>query len=160
VSAQPLAFYVALSLLAGVFIPIMAALSGGMSRAVGNAQIASLLVVTGAFLMVLAFTLATASGGFSMARLAHATPLQLASGFAMAFYLLSITYLAPRFGVGNAVMLVVAGQIASSAVIDHFGLFGAPHKPIDLLRAAGLAIMVTGVVIAQVAANGAKPLPH
>ena len=151
-----IAFYTALSLLAGVLIPIMAALSGAMGRGFGNAQIASLLVITGAFLMVLAFTLATAAHGFSWERLASATPLQLVSGFAMAFYLLSITYLAPRFGVGNAVMLVVAGQIASSALIDHFGLFGAPHKPIDLMRAAGLAIMVAGVVIAQLAANGAR----
>ena len=85
--------------------------------------------------------------------LKSATPLQLVAGFGMAFYLLSITFLAPRFGVGNAVMLVVAGQIVSSAMIDHFGLFGAPHRPIDLMRASGLAIMVVGVVIAQLAAN-------
>lgn len=156
-SGQPIAFYVALSLLAGVLIPIMAALSGAMGRTFSNPQIASLLVVTGAFLMVLAFTLATAGQGFAWSRVAEATPLQLASGFAMAFYLLSITYLAPRFGVGNAVMLVVAGQIASAAVIDHFGLFGAPHKPIDFLRAAGLVIMVVGVVIAQTAASAARP---
>lgn len=158
-SGQPIAFYVALSLLAGVLIPIMAALSGAMGRTFGNPQVASLLVVTGAFLMVLAFSLATGAQGFDWGRLTQATPLQVASGFAMAFYLLSITYLAPRFGVGNAVMLVVAGQIASSAVIDHFGLFGAPHKPIDLMRAAGLVIMVIGVVITQTAANR-TPVEH
>ncbi|MCR6645111.1 MAG: DMT family transporter [Terricaulis sp.] len=155
-SGQTLSFYITLSLLAGVLIPIMAALSGAMGRTLGNAQIAALIVVTGAFLMVLAFTLATAGQGFDWRRLASASPLQLVSGFAMAFYLLSITYLAPRFGVGNAVMLVVAGQIASAAVIDHFGLFGAPHKPIDFMRAAGLVIMVAGVVIAQTAANNIK----
>src|SRR5690606_15477506 len=85
-SGQPIAFYIALSLFAGVLIPIMAALSGAMGRALGNAQIASLLVITGAFLMVLAFTLATAGQGFSWARLSDATPLQLVSGLAMAFY--------------------------------------------------------------------------
>ncbi|MBI3437475.1 MAG: DMT family transporter [Proteobacteria bacterium] len=74
------------------------------------------------------------------------------AGFGIAFYIISITYVAPRFGVGNAVMLVVAAQIASSAVIDQFGLFGAPQKPIDALRVIGLAIMVVGVVIAQYAA--------
>ncbi len=158
-SGQTLAFYIALSLLAGVLIPIMAALSGAMGRTLGNPQIAALLVVAGAFLMVLAFTLATAGQGFEWSRLAQAKPLQIVSGFAMAFYLLSITYLAPRFGVGNAVMLVVAGQIASAAVIDHFGLFGAPHKPIDFMRAAGLAIMVAGVVIAQMAANRTPAAP-
>ena len=54
-------------------------------------------------------------------------------------------------------MFVLGGQIISSALIDHFGLFGAPHKPVDLLRAAGLIIMAIGIVIAQVAANNARP---
>jgi bacterial/archaeal transporter family-2 protein len=156
-SGQPVAFYAALALLAGVLIPIMAALSGAMGRTLGNPSAAALIVSGGAFLMVLAYTLANGGAHFSLASLQRATPLQLVSGFAMAFYVLSIVYLAPRFGVGNAVMLVVAAQIASSAAIDHFGLFGAPQKPIDALRAGGLAIMVVGVVIAQLAANGAKP---
>lgn len=156
-NGQPIAFYAALSVVAGVLIPIMAALSGAMGRAFGNPQAASLIVVAGAFAMVLAFTLATGGAAFDWRQLKTATPLQLVAGFGMAFYLLSITYLAPRFGVGNAVMLVVAGQIVSSALIDHFGLFGAPHKPIDLMRATGLAIMTVGVVIAQLAANNAKP---
>jgi transporter family-2 protein len=55
-------------------------------------------------------------------------------------------------------MFVLAGQIISSAVIDHFGLFGAPLKPIDTLRAAGLVIMATGIVIAQIAANSTRPV--
>jgi transporter family-2 protein len=158
-SSQPVAFYAALALFAGVLIPIMAALSGAMGRAFGNPSLAALLVTGGAFLAVLAFTVATGSARWPENLLHAATPLQLAAGLGMAFYVISITYLAPRFGVGNAVMLVVAAQIASSAAIDHFGLFGAPQRPIDWLRAAGLAIMVVGVVIAQAAANGAKPLP-
>jgi transporter family-2 protein len=55
---------------------------------------------------------------------------------------------------------VLVGQLISSAAIDNFGLFGAPHKPIDALRALGIAIMVAGVVIAQLAANNAKVAPH
>lgn len=156
-TGQPVAFYAALALLAGVLIPIMAALSGAMGRTLGNPSAAALIVSGGAFLMVLAYTMANGGATLSFASLSQATPMQLVSGFAMAFYVLSIIYLAPRFGVGNAVMLVVAAQIASSAAIDHFGLFGAPHKPLDLLRATGLAIMVAGVVIAQLAANNAKP---
>lgn len=152
-NTQTLAFYAALSIVAGVLIPIMAALSGAMGRTFDNPQIAALIVVGGAFAMVAAFTLATGGAAFDWRMLKQASALQLVAGFGMAFYLLSITFLAPRFGVGNAVMLVVAGQIASSALIDHFGLFGAPHKPMDVMRASGLAIMVIGVIIAQMAAN-------
>jgi transporter family-2 protein len=157
VSTQTLLGYGALALLAGILIPIMAALSGALGRTWDNPQAASLIVVGGGFAIVLAFTLLSGGANFSLAQLKQATPLQLVAGAGMAFYLLSITYLAPRFGVGNAVMLVVAGQIVSSALIDHFALFGAPHKPIDAMRALGLAVMTVGVVIAQMAANNAKP---
>jgi transporter family-2 protein len=156
-NTSSLAFYAALALAAGAFIPAMAALSGAMGRTLGSPWIASVIVVGGAFVMVLAYALLNDGLKFAPGALTQITPLQALSGFAMAFYVCSITFLAPRFGVGNAVMLVVAAQIASSAAIDHFALFGAPQKPIDALRALGLAVMVVGVVIAQYAANGAKP---
>lgn len=156
-SNQPLAFYVALSTVAGVLIPIMAALSGALGRTLDNPQMASLIVITGGFAMVLAYTVFTGGAHVSWGALRQAQPLQVLAGLGLAFYLLSITWLAPRFGVGNAVMFVLVGQIISSAAIDQFGLFGAPLKPVDLMRTAGIVIMVTGVVIAQVAANNAKP---
>lgn len=156
-NAQPIALYAALSILGGILIPITAALSGAMGRALGNPSAASLIVITGSFAMVLAYTLATGSANVSFATIRQVPLLQLLAGLGIAFYLLSITYVAPRFGVGNAIMLVVAAQIASSAAIDQFGLFGAPQKPLDLMRLIGLAVMVVGVVIAQMAANNAKP---
>lgn len=156
-NAPTLAFYIALSTLGGILIPIMAALSGGLGRTLDNPWAASAIVSFGGFAAVLAFVLATGSGAVSWTLLKQAQPLQLVAGLGFAFYLLSITWLAPRFGVGNAVMFVLAGQIISSALIDNFGLFGAPQKPIDLLRATGLGVMIAGVVIAQIAANNAKP---
>ncbi len=156
-NAPSLAFYIALSTVGGILIPIMAALSGGLGRTIDNPWIAAAIVSGGGFALVLAFALLNGGMNFSWDAVGRAQPLQLLAGAGFAFYLLSITWVGPRFGIGNAVMFVLGGQIISSALIDHFGLFGAPHKPIDLLRAAGLAIMMTGIVIAQVAANNSKP---
>jgi len=156
-NAPALAFYIALSTVGGILIPIMAALSGALGRTIDNPWIAAAIVSGGGFALVLAFALLNGGASFSWDALQQARPLQLLAGAGFAFYLLSITWVGPRFGIGNAVMFVLGGQIISSALIDHFGLFGAPQKPIDLLRAAGLAIMVTGIVIAQVAANNSKP---
>lgn len=145
--------YALLGLAAGALIPVMAALSGALGRTIANPNMAASLVVTGAALMVLLFTLATGAFRAPQAALAQATPLQLVSGFGMAFYLLAITFLAPRIGVGNAVMFVVVAQLVSSAVIDHFALFGAPHKPISPQRLLGLVVLAAGAVIAQTAAS-------
>ena len=156
-NAPTLAFYIALSTVGGILIPIMAALSGALGRTLDNPWVAAAIVSLGGFATVLAFILLTGSTHISWDALKHAKPMQLLAGVGFAFYLLSITWVGPRFGIGNAIMFVLAGQIISSALIDHFGLFGAPHKPIDLLRAAGLVIMAGGIVIAQIAANNARP---
>jgi len=149
--------YATLALIAGVLIPVMAALSGAMGRTLGNPSAAAVITTTGGFLVVLIYGFATGATHISAETLSRLTPLQLLCGFGFAFYVISITFLAPRFGVGNAVMLVLAGQIVSAAAIDHFGLFGAPQKPIDWLRAVGMLIMICGVVLAQAAANASKP---
>jgi len=62
---------------------------------------------------------------------------------------LSVTWVAPRFGVGNAVFFVLLGQLASAALIDHFGLFGARVSPLSLTRAGGIALMASGVWLTQ-----------
>ena len=155
-NAPSLAFYIALSTLGGILIPIMAALSGALGRTLDNPWAAAGIVSAGAFVTVLAFTLLTGNH-ISCEALKQAKPLQLLAGLGFAFYLLSITWVGPRFGIGNAIMFVLAGQIISSAAIDHFGLFGAPQKPIDALRGIGLVVMATGILIAQIAANNARP---
>jgi bacterial/archaeal transporter family-2 protein len=156
-NAPTLAFYIALSTLGGILIPIMAALSGALGRTLDNPWAAAAIVSAGAFATVLAFTLLTGSMHISFDALKQARPMQLLAGLGFAYYLLSITWVGPRFGIGNAIMFVLAGQILSSAAIDHFGLFGAPHKPIDVLRGVGLVVMATGIAIAQIAANNARP---
>lgn len=67
----------------------------------------------------------------------------------MAFYVLSVTYIAPHFGVGNAVFFVLLGQLVAAALIDHYGLFGARVSPLSFTRAAGIALMAAGVALTQ-----------
>ena len=70
-------------------------------------------------------------------------------GVLVAFYVLSITWIAPTMGVGNAVFLVLLGQLVSAAAIDHFGLFTAQASPLTLTRMAGIALMAAGVFVTQ-----------
>jgi transporter family-2 protein len=72
------------------------------------------------------------------------------SGLAMAFYALTVTFLTPKFGVGNVVMCVVIAQLVMSSLIDQFGLFGAPIHLIDLRRALGLALLASGAALVAI----------
>jgi len=78
-----------------------------------------------------------------------AVPVWLYGGLLVALYVTTITAIAPRFGVGNAVFFVLLGQLISAAVIDHFGLLGVTRSEIDVARCAGLLLMVAGVFLSR-----------
>ena len=41
----------------------------------------------------------------------------------------------------------VAGQMAGALALDHFGALGFPERPVTLLRLAGVACVVVGLVL-------------
>jgi transporter family-2 protein len=71
------------------------------------------------------------------------------AGLLMCFYAVSVTFVAPRFGVGNAIFFVLLGQMISAAAIDQFGLFGALVRPLTMLRLGGIGLMVAGLFLIQ-----------
>ena len=95
-------------------------------------------------------TLVVGATGTDAIRSLAAQPRHLfLAGVLVAFYVLSITYVAPHFGVGNAVFFVLLGQLVAAAAIDHFGLFGARVAPLSLTRAGGIALMAAGIALTQ-----------
>jgi transporter family-2 protein len=59
-----------------------------------------------------------------------------------------MTWVAPKFGVGNAICMVLLGQLISMAIIDHYGLWGALKQTISIRRLTGLAFMMFGAYLA------------
>ena len=136
---------------AGALIPLMAILNAGLARGVGGPiQAAVILFATG--LVASLLVAATAAVRIpQLSAIAGIAPAQYAGGVIVAFYVLSITFLAPRFGVGNAILFAVTAQLFSSAVIDHFALAGAALRSLTTLRVVGLTIVISGVVLTQIA---------
>ncbi len=139
--------FAATMLLAGLGIPILAALNAALGRHMGSPAAAALILFVVALCVTLAVALLT--GPRALAQAAGAPRHLLLAGALIAFYVLSITYIAPHFGVGNAVFFVLLGQLISAAAIDHFGLFGAAVSPLSLARASGIAVMAFGVWLTQ-----------
>jgi len=137
------------ALAAGALIPLMAILNAGLARATGGFVPATVLLFAVGLAASLMLAAATATRMPSLSNLLGAAPRLYAGGFIVAFYVASITFLAPRFGVGNAILLAVTAQLLTSAAIDHFALAGAALRPLTIVRSIGLGIVVLGVVITQ-----------
>jgi bacterial/archaeal transporter family-2 protein len=136
---------------AGALIPLMAILNAGLARGLGGPiQAAVILFATGLVASLLVAATATVRIP-ELSTIGRIPPTQYAGGVIVAFYVLSITFLAPRFGVGNAILFAVTAQLFSSALIDHFALAGAALRPLTSMRVVGLAIVIIGVVLTQIA---------
>jgi len=141
--------YALIMLAAGIGIPVLAALNAALGQYIGAPSAAALVLFCVAFAVCFGATLLTGPG--ALTAILSAPKHLLLAGVLIAFYVLSITYVAPHFGVGNAVFFVLLGQLISAAAIDHFGLFGAQVSPLSLMRACGIGVMALGVWITQLA---------
>lgn len=140
--------YAAVMVLAGIGVPIMASLNAQLGARIGSPGVAAIvLFVVG---LVAASVLVTATTGLApLARIPGQPPYLLLGGLLVVFYVFTVTSIAPRFGIGNAIFCVLIGQLMSAAAIDHFGLIGAPARPLDAIRIAGLVLMAIGVFLTQ-----------
>ena len=142
--------YALIMLVAGIGIPVLAALNAALGQRLGSPLAAGAVLFCVALAAAVVVLLVSGDVG-QLAGLTMAPKHLFLGGLLVAFYVLSITWVAPKFGVGNAVFFVLLGQLISAAAIDHFGLFGAQISPLSLTRAGGIALMAAGVWLTQVA---------
>jgi transporter family-2 protein len=134
-------------LVVGMGIPVTAALNAVLGTQLASPVAAStILFAVGLVLtaLVLAFVGLPPRSAFS-----SVPPWSFAAALGVVFYVLSVTWSAPRIGVGNAIFFVLLGQLVAAAVIDHFGLFGAIRTALTGRRALGLLVMALGVYLAK-----------
>src|SRR3982750_1873756 len=150
VTAQPVSNFMAIALMmmvVGMGIPVTAALNAGLGQHIASPVGASVILFAVGLVMtalVLAFVGPPARGVFSAL-----SPWYYAAALGVVLYVLSVTWSAPRIGVGNAIFFVLLGQLIAAALIDHFGLFGAAKSSLTLQRGIGLAVMAIGVYLAK-----------
>ena len=68
-------------------------------------------------------------------------------GFFGAIYIAVSILLVPRLGAATFVAFLVAGQMLSSVLLDHYGLFGVAQRSADLSRLLGSVLLITGVIL-------------
>jgi transporter family-2 protein len=136
-----------LMLVSGIGIPMMATMNGAIGRQVNSPAAATAIL----FAMGCAVSLIVLSivGAPPAAKFAGIPKLYYFGACFMVFYVIAVTYSAPRIGVGNAIFFVLLGQMISMSVIDHYGIWGAIKTEITTRRLIGLAVMTLGIYLAR-----------
>ena len=66
-----------------------------------------------------------------------------------ALYVLGTVLIAPRFGAGRLLALVVMGQMCAAVVLVHFGWLGTVRHPVSAVRIVGVLMIVVGAALVR-----------
>lgn len=135
-----------LMFIAGCAVPTMAAINASLGLRIGNPLTAVLILCTTAALLA---GLAVLLSGQRASGWSEVQSWQWLGGALFLVYILSATYAVPQIGLGNAIFLVLLGQLVTAALIDHFGLLGAVPAPLTWKRTLGLVVIAVGVLLAR-----------
>lgn len=135
--------YALFTLLAGACQSAMVSLNGMVSNYLGMFGMSLVVHVIGGALLILYMKL------FKHEKLKIAgMPWYLYSaGFFGIFLVVTSSYCIGVLGVSFMTCISVTGQLAISAVIDHFGWFGVPRIPFNLKRLPCFALILAGLII-------------
>jgi bacterial/archaeal transporter family-2 protein len=137
---------VALCAIGGLAGAIQAAVMGELGERVGVAPALAFAVAV-SLICSLALLLAWEQSISGMRAAAHQPWWLWLGGVMSVFIVLSITLATPRIGVAATIGIVIAGNLASAAVIDRYGLFGQDVIPLDRWRLLGLLLLMAGAAL-------------
>jgi bacterial/archaeal transporter family-2 protein len=137
------------ALVAGALLPIQAGVNNTLRLSLGSPILVGVVSAFFSFTTLFAISLVLRLPMPSVADAASAPAYAWLGGLMGAFSLLAFILLAPRLGAGTLVALVVTGQIASSLVLDQFGLLGYPLQQASPPRILGAILLVAGVVLVR-----------
>ena len=142
-------FFILLAVVAGMLVPIQAALNVKLGKAVGDPMYGAFLAFLVGTLGLLAYVL-VARTDLSQIQAANAESWVIwLGGLCGAFFVAALIILTPRLGVTLTLGLTVAGQMGFSLLVDHYGWFGTPVQEINWFKIGGVALIVGGVWLVQ-----------
>ena len=128
----------------GLMVPLQGVINAKLGKEVGGPTQSALISFSGGFLIFLAIGLYNYQNLPSFSRVFSLPPYLLSGGVIGSIFVLSAIMIIPKLGSTGFVALIVAGQLISSLIFDHFGLFSLPVKPINYLRILGVVLLFSG----------------
>jgi bacterial/archaeal transporter family-2 protein len=139
-------YWILIAAVAGALLPLQAGLNARMGKAIESPVYASMIsFITGAF-AVLLYILITGQH-ISWTGLKTAPGYTWLAGALGAFYVTTVIIAFQRIGPALSFGLVVAGQMITAIVLDHFNILVVQQHNINAWRILGVLLIVGGVFI-------------
>lgn len=131
---------------AGMTVAIQPSINARLAQKVGVIESAciSFGVGTIALLLVLLF-----SGKGTLRGIGDTAWWEWTGGLLGALFVSMTIVVVPRIGTAAAMAAIIAAQLVTGLVLDHFGLFGFKGVPMDIKRTVGVALLLCGAFLVR-----------
>ena len=139
--------YIFLAVLAGVAVTAQVGVNSSLRQHLGSplsAAFFSFLIGTAGIFL---YTIATRASWPTTQAMAKAPSWTWIGGLLGAYYVVTAIVVAPKLGAAGLVSIVVATQLCTSLILDHYGLIGFAQHSINGWRIAGALLLVAGVAL-------------
>ena len=142
-------FAIIITACAGAVLPIQGAVNARLGRGLANPILATLSSFVTGTIALLLYVIIVRTALPDAAALGRVPAWAWMGGLLGGIYVAVMVWSVPKLGTATAFGVAIAGQIILSAILDHFGVLGLKAHPISLVRAAGVALLLTGVILVQ-----------
>nr|QIV52824.1 DMT family transporter [uncultured bacterium] len=134
----------AIAAIGGIAVTLQAQFMGLMDKQIGTLESIFITYGGGGLLIGLAMLL---SRGGNLAGWQQVPWYALSAGAFGLIIVGTIGYGTARLGLVTTLVIVIAAQFITGAILDHFGVLGAEHRPVDVNRIFGMGLMLLGTWI-------------
>ena len=125
---------------------LQGALNSALGKVVGLLE-ATLIVLLIGFFTALLFLYPLGLGKGDIFKAGEAPWYTLGGGVLIVLITYGVAASIPQVGVAKATTAIVAAQVTTALLIDHFGFFGLATLPFSWWKALGLVFLATGTYI-------------
>ncbi|MAE58469.1 MAG: hypothetical protein CME69_06285 [Halobacteriovorax sp.] len=131
----------------GLMVPLQGVINARLGKEVGGPTQSSLISFSGGFLIFVIIGLFNYQNLPSFSKVISLPPYLLSGGVIGSIFVLSAIVVIPQIGATGFTALIVAGQLISTIIFDHYGIMGLQVKPINTLRIVGVILLFSGVIL-------------
>jgi transporter family-2 protein len=128
----------------GVAVAVQPSINARLAQKVGTYESSLISFAVGTLCLLLVVLLA---GRGNLRGVADASWWELSGGLLGAFFVTMTIIAVPRMGTAAVMAIVIAGQLATGALLDQFGSFGLRQVPMTPLRGLGIALLCLGAAL-------------
>jgi transporter family-2 protein len=136
-----------LPLLAGIMMTVQSGINSQLRTAIQHPLLAALISFVSGTVALIVLVLLSKQAVPTLQTFGEISWYKWTGGLLGAFIVTVSLVSVARIGAANMFVLIIAGQLITAVIIDHFGMLGLQQSTITLQKAVGVLLLIGGVYL-------------